>query len=97
MQTIYDVLYYLNKIDFTDNIDDPDFENLICVTSILVKEFEDYIISELIDVLSIVDNSLITLTVGKLQEILIKTDSLRDFILHLISLKFFVKRNVESD
>ena len=28
METIYDVLYYLNKIDFTDNVNGTDFENL---------------------------------------------------------------------
>ena len=31
MDTINDVLYYLNKHDFTDNIIDTDFENLRCV------------------------------------------------------------------
>ena len=28
METINDVLYYLNKLDFTDNINDTGFENL---------------------------------------------------------------------
>ena len=31
METIYDVLYYLNKLDFTDKINDDDCENLRCV------------------------------------------------------------------
>ena len=62
-----DVLYYLNKLDFTDNIKDTNFENLRCVKRILVKDFEEYNVSKLIDVLSIVDNLFITLTVGELQ------------------------------
>ena len=37
METIYDVLYYLNKLDFTDNINNTDFGNLRCVKRILVK------------------------------------------------------------
>ena len=36
-----DVLYYLNKLDFTDNIKDTNFENLRCVKRILVKDFEE--------------------------------------------------------
>ena len=55
MEAIYDVLYYLNKLEFTDKMNDTDFENLRCVQRILVKEFEEYNISKLIDVLSIVD------------------------------------------
>ena len=97
METVCDVLYYLNILDFTDNINDTDFENLRCVKRILVKEFEDYNMSKLIDVLSIVNNLFITLTVGELQDILIKTDTLRENMLHLISFKHFVKSNCESD
>ena len=81
METINDVLYYLNKLDFTDEVNDDDYKNLSCVKRILVKEFEDYIISKLIDVLSIVDSLVITLMVGELQTILNKTDTLRKNIL----------------
>ena len=49
METINDVLYYLNKLDFFDIINDTDFENLRCVKRLLVKEFEDYNISKLIE------------------------------------------------
>ena len=42
METIYDVLYCLNKLDFTDKINDDVLENLRCVKRILVKEFKDY-------------------------------------------------------
>ena len=41
MEAINDVFYYLNKLDFTDNINDTDFKNLRCGKKILVKEFED--------------------------------------------------------
>ena len=55
MQTNNDFLYYLNRSSFTDKMDDDDLDNLRCVKTILVSEFEDYIIHKLIDVLSIVD------------------------------------------
>ena len=97
METINDVLYYLNKLDFTDNVDDSDYENLRCVKRTLVNEIEDYNIPKLIDVSSIVDNLFITLTVGKLQDISIKTNTLRENIFYLISFKQFVKSNGKSD
>ena len=97
METINDVLYYLNKFDFIDNVNDTDFENLRCVKRILVKKFKDYNISKLIDVLNIVDNLFITLTFGALQDRLNRTDTLRENIFHLISFKHSVESNVEPD
>ena len=58
--------------------------------------FEAYNILKLIDVLSIVDNFFITLMIGKLQDILIKTDTLRENILNLISFEHFVNKNEEE-
>ena len=97
METINDVLYYLNKLDFIDNINDSDFENLRCVKRILIKEFKDYSVSKLIDVASLVHNLLATLTIGELQDILIKRGTLRKSIFYLISFKHFVVSNSESD
>ena len=97
METINDVLNYLNRLDFTDNLNGTDFENLRCVKRVLVKKFEDYNISKLIDVLSIVDILFTTPTVGELQDTLNKMDTLRETILYLISCKHFNKCNVESN
>ena len=97
METVHDILYYLNKLDFSDNMNDSDCENLRCGKRTLVEEFVDYIVPKLIDVLHIVDNIIVTLTVGGLQDILIKTDTLREKILYLISFKLFVKSNCECD
>ena len=87
----------MNKVDFTDKINDDDFENLRCVKRILVKEFEDFIVSKLFDVSSIFDNLFITLTVGEKQDILNKTDTFRENILYLVSFKHFVESNGKSD
>ena len=61
------MLYYLYKLDFTDNVNDNEYENLRCAKRLIVDEFEDYNIPKLIDVSSLVDNSFITLTFGDLQ------------------------------
>ena len=53
METIYDLLYYLNKLDFTGDVNDSDYENLRCAKRILVNVFEDYNVRKLIDVLSL--------------------------------------------
>ena len=34
METVYDILYYLNKLDFTDKANYDVFENLRCVKRI---------------------------------------------------------------
>ena len=81
METVYDILYYLHKPDFTDNVNDSDYENLRCAKRILVNEFENYSIPKLIDVLSLVDNLFITLTFGDLQLNLDKTNTVRESIL----------------
>ena len=81
LETVNDVLYHLKKLDFTDNVNDSDYENLRCAKKVLVKEFEEYNAPKLFGVLSIVDNFFITLTVGGLQNILIKTDTLREVFL----------------
>ena len=91
------MLHYLNKLDFTDNVNDSDYENLRWAERILVNVFEDYNIPKLIDVLSLVDNFFITLTFGDLQLILDKTKTLRENILYVISFKHFVKINVEFE
>ena len=97
METIYDVIYYLNKLDFTNNVNDNDNENLRCAKRMFVNEFEDFKIPKLVDVLILVDNLFITITVGDLQDILIKTDTLRKNLLYLVSFEHFVKSNVECD
>ena len=97
METINDVFYYLNKLDFTDNVEDSNYENLRCLKRNLFDEFEDYNVANLIDVLIFVDNLVVMLFVGNSQDILIKTETLREKITYLISFQHFVKSNCESD
>ena len=55
MEKINDVLYYLSKLDFTDKVKDGGFENLRCVKRKLVREFEEYNLDNLIQILCLVD------------------------------------------
>ena len=55
MEKINDVLYYLNKLEFIDIINDKDLDNLRRIKRNFFSEFEDYIIYKLFDVLSTVD------------------------------------------
>ena len=62
----------------------------------MVSEIERNVL-KLIDVLSIVDNLFITLTVGELEDIINKTDTLRENILYSSNFKHFVENNGKSD
>ena len=64
METINDVLYYLNELDFTNKVKNDDFEKLVCVKRTLVREFEDYKLNKLIQVLSLVNHLFVLIMIG---------------------------------
>ena len=97
METINDVLYFLNKLDFTDIVDDTIFENLRCVKRILVREFEINNLSKLIHVLCLVDRLFVLITIGSLDDVLDSRDTLRESIFYLINFKHFVNKNEEKN
>ena len=76
MVTINDILYYLNNLDFTDQVTDDDFETLGCVKRILVREVEDNNPDKLIQVLCLVDRLMVLTTTGTLDDILDSTHTL---------------------
>ena len=78
METVYVVLYYLNKSDFTDKLNDDDFEHLRCVKRISVTEFEDYNLDKLIQVLCVVDRLKVLTMKGTLDDGLDSTNILRE-------------------
>ena len=95
MKTINDVLYYLNKLDFTDKVNDDDFENLRCVERKLVREFEDYILDKLTQLLYQVDRLMLLTSTGTLDDVLNSTNTLRENHFYRINFKHFVNKNVE--
>ena len=96
METVYDVLYYLNKLDFTDKVNDDDFENLGCVKRKLVRESEDYNLDKLIQVLCLVDRLRVLTTTRTLNDVLDSTNTLRENIFYLTNFKDFVNGNEET-
>ena len=96
METVYAILYYLNKLDFTDKVNDDNFENLRCVNRILVGEFEDYNLYKLIQVLCLVDLLLILTTTNTLDDVLDSKHTLRGMIFYLFNFKRFVNKKQGS-
>ena len=90
-----DVLYCLNKLDFSDKVNDDDFENLRCVKTILIREFEDYNPNKLIQVLNLVEHLFVLITIGSLDDILNGTHTLSENVFYFFSFKHFVSENEE--
>ena len=95
IETINDVFYYLNKLDFSDKVTDDDYENLRCVKRILAREFKEYNLIKLIQVLNIVDHLFVLFTIGSLDDILDGTHTLKENIFYLFSFIHFVNKNEE--
>ena len=87
METVKDILHFLNKLGFIDYIDSDIYEKLKCMKQCLVGEFKSYIISKLTECLNIVDNIAISITNGDLDFRIDETDKLRTLIMYLIGLK----------
>ena len=87
METIFDVLYYLNKLEFTDKVNDDHLENLRCVKITLAREFEDYNLDKLTQILCLVDRFMVLTTTGTLNDVLDSTYTLSENIFHLINLE----------
>ena len=73
-------MYYLNKLDFTDKVNDDDFENLKCVKRRLVREVEDYNLYKLLQVLCLVDSLMVLTNTGTLDDVLDSTQTLSENI-----------------
>ena len=93
METIKDILCFLNELVFTDKVDDDDFEKLRKVKSKLVTEFEVYFVSKLAKALNYVGDLFVSDANGNLDSGLMITNKLREIIFYLISFKHFVNTN----
>ena len=93
METIQDVLYFLNEIIFIEKVNGDNIEKLRHVKHRLFFEFEDYNISKLIQVLNIIDEMNISIVTVDFQGVLDKVYSLREKNLNLNSFRHFVDNN----
>ena len=55
METLKDVLCFLNELDFADKLDTDYLEKLVEVKKMMVREIEDYNRSKMIHALNIID------------------------------------------
>ena len=78
MEKIFDVLYYLNKLDFTDKVNDDDYTNFRCVKRNLVREFEGFILNKLIHVLNLIAHLIVLIPIGRLSDVLDSTQTSRE-------------------
>ena len=80
METMKDVLCFLNGLDFADNLNNDDFEKLAEVKKVVVREFEGYNISKMIYALNIIDEIKLSDVTNDLDCRLERTDSLESVI-----------------
>ena len=92
-----DVLCFLSELDFVDKQDNDCLEKLVEVKKVIVREFEDYNISQMIHVLNIIDEIQLSRMTNDLYFRLERTDSLRSNIFYLISFKHLVDTNKEHE
>ena len=79
-------------MDFSDKVNDDDYEVSRCVKRIIIREFDGYNLKKLIQVLNLVDQLFVLITIGSLDDILDSTHTLKDFFCP-VSFKGFVNKS----
>ena len=85
METIKDVLYFLNRVEFINNDESEDYKNFQNIRKIIVDEFVNYDTHKLVDILNLLD--LLRLVIENQDEdrvLDVDIDSLRENIFQLI-------------
>ena len=89
-------MYYLKNLDFTDKVNEDDFENLECLKRKLVREFEKFNLVKLIQVLCLVDRLMVLTTARSLDDVLDSTHTLRENVFSLITFEHSVNKNKKT-
>ena len=76
METMKDVLCFLNELDFVDKLDNDYLEKMVEVKKMMVREFEKYDISKMTYALDIIDEIKLTDVTNDLDHRLERTESL---------------------
>ena len=87
METINDVINFLNKLDFAGYLESSDYEKFNCIKKVLTDEFQDVNSEKLLSMLSIVDDLYILFITQKYSDIQILTSVLRGDIIQLVKEK----------
>ena len=95
MNSVKEILHFLNELDFTDNINFDQPEKLRCVKRRLVSEFEDYNVGKLMNALiNNHERSMLIMTTN-LECRLEKTSSLTVNNFYLTNYEHFVENEKE--
>ena len=77
MQTINEVLHFLNKLDLVANLEKDEFKNFNCIKKVLANDFRDLTTEKLINMLNFVDDIYFLFVTQGFQNFRVKTDVLR--------------------
>ena len=97
METLKDVLCFLNELDFVNKLDNDSLEKLVEVKRMTVREFEDYNMPKMIHALNIIDEIQLSKVTNDLDYRLERTNFLRSVIFYLISLEHHVDTNNKQE
>ena len=86
METIIDVLHFLNKLLFVGYLENDDYENFKCIKKVLTDEFQDVNSEKLLYMLGIVDDLRVSFITPTSQHIPSLTNGLREDIFSLVKL-----------
>ena len=96
METIKDVLYFLNELDFTDKVDNDCLEKFVEVKKMLLREVEVYKTSKMIYSLNIIDEIKLSDMTNDLDHRFERIDYLRSVNFYLISFKHLADTNIHG-
>ena len=86
METIHDVLYFLSKLDLVGYSESSDYDKYNWIKKILIDEFQDLDLEELINMLAVLDKLYILFKTQNFQNVQMFTNILREDIFSLVKL-----------
>ena len=88
MKTVNQVLFFLNKVDFTPYLKDDDHQKLRCIKQVLTDEFQDVDSDKIMNMLIVVDDLYISFVTQEFQSVVGLTNMLRAILSHLSKKKW---------
>ena len=90
METMKDVLCFLNRLNFFEKIIGDLVEEMRCKKRRLVIDFGEYSIATMVYALDIINEMIVLIITNELNDFLEKNNSLREKIYYLFSFEHFV-------
>ena len=84
METVKDIMYFINDLYFVGYSEEDDYEKSDCVRNILVDEFQNLDSKKLVNMLSVLDDLYISFRTQEISHIVDKVKLLREDIFQLI-------------